>query len=1066
MAMWIRRLEVADCAGIAQASLALEPGLNVLHGPNELGKSTLAKAIRAALLLPATSSAGQALRSWNVDAVPEVTLTLEEEAQRIWRVQKRFGASGARTYLEFSRDGETFSQDGRGREVEGSLQGILRWGIGPSSGRRGARGMPSSFIITALLGDQSAIEAILGASLDGDLNDSGRDRLTEALQALAEDPRFKQVLASVQEKVDEAFTRTGRRSSGRSSPWSKLREERIAAEQGEQDIRQEVEQSEAARERVRELSEQMLEADAEAEQTAAAHKAALEREAATQALDEAEKQLRQAALQVRGFERKQAEVDAAQQEATALREAHAVAERAVAEAEPRAKEASDRVLQLASGDAEQGRQLRLQEAQNQRLHLQQRLTTLAASAKQAQALAASEAAIAAKAADVEQRAKALADQRKLLAEAHSATDADKEQLTELGRERDCARYRLALAKAEKCKTDLAAIAKHLDAAKALAEQAKAKRVEVKALQAPAEADLKRLRQLDADHRVARRSLTVGLTVDFTPQRTGQAEVIIDGEIRQRRYTAGERLAYQAERELRLTLDGVGAIEVRGGGRDRQREAQAAADRWQAEAAPIFARAGLDAIEGIDALAAKAETAARLIEEAAKLDGEAMQERLRGDGINAAEHAAAIANAETEQSRLAIAKWLGAGASLDEVLSRYDVTRSEAVVAQEADALQQQVNERDALRIKLATEVELGDKALATAKAELASDQQALSDSMPQDEDWRGLLTEGESEQQKLADDLQAQDAAIDAINAEATAEAEQAKAEQTRLEKELATKRKERDDVAGRLQAEEKQLAGLRGEAKALEAGAKELDIDALQAARDDRLAQLEALPAAEHDLPADVAELEHEVARASAVAASMRSELATAQGALSQVGGQAIEEEAADAREALAAIDRREHELEVDYGAWKLLRETLAEAEKEDAAHLGAALVKPVSERMSKLTNGRYEEVGIGPQLDATGIRLGGDERDFGDVSVGTREQIALLLRLSIAEALESFLILDDHLTQSDPKRMAWIRNLLGEAAKTIQVVVMTCHPNAYLIGAEHAVDLTQCITRHEVGA
>ena len=1066
MVMWIRRLDVADCAGIAQASVALEPGLNVLHGPNELGKSTLAKAIRAALLLPATSSAGQALRSWNVDAAPQVTLTLEEEAQRIWRVQKRFGASGARTYLEFSRDGETFSQDGRGREVEGSLQGILRWGTGPTGGRRGARGMPSSFITTALLGDQSAIEAILGASLDGDLNDSGRGRLTEALQALAEDPRFKRVLASVQEKVDEAFTRTGRRSSGRSSPWSKLREERSDAEKREQDVRQEVEQSEAARERVRELSEQLLEADAEAERATAALKAAQEREAATQALDVAEKQLRQATCKVRGVERKQAEVDATQQEAAALRDAHALAERAVLEAEPRAKEARDRVLQLASGDAEQGRQLRLQEAQNQRLHLQQRLTTLAASVKQAQDLAASEAAVAAKAADVEQRTKALADQRKLLAEARSATDADKERLAELARERDCARYRLAVAKAEKCKADLATIAEHMAAAKALAAQAEAMRAEAKALQAPAEAELKRLRQLDEGHRLARAKLAVGLMVDFTPERAGQAELTIDGETRQRRYAAGERLAYQAERELRLTLDGVGAIEVRGGGRDRQREAQAAAERWQAEAAPIFARAGLDAIEGIDALAAKAETADRLIAEAAKLDSEAAQERLRGEGGDAAEHAAAIANAEAEQSRMAIAKWLEAGVALDEVLSRYDVTRSEAVVAQEAETLQKQVNNRDALRIRLATEVELEDKALATAKAQLASDQQALSDSMPQDEDWRRLLTEGESEKQKLADDLQAQDAAIKAINAEATAEAEQAKAEQTRLEKELATKRKERDDLAERLQTKKTQLALLQGEAKVLEAGAKQLDIDALQAARDDRLAQLEALPAAEPDLPANAAELEHEAARASAAAASTRSELATAQGALSQVGGQAIEEQAADAREALAAIDRREHELEVDYGAWKLLRETLAEAEKEDAAHLGDALVKPVSERMSELTDGRYEEVGIGPQLDATGIRLGGDDRDFNDVSVGTREQIALLLRLSIAEALESFLILDDHLTQSDPKRMAWIRNLLGEAAKNIQVVVMTCHPNAYLIGAEHAVDLTQCITRHDVGA
>ena len=1063
MAMWIRQLDVADCAGIEAANVSLQPGLNVLHGPNELGKSTLVKAVRAALLLPPSAKVAQTLLSWNGDGAAEVSLTLEQEAQRIWRVRKRFG-SRAGTNLEFSRDGKAFSQEGRGREVEASLQSILRWGIEPPGGKGGQRGMPSSFITTALLGDQSAIEAILDVSLDDDPNESGRDRLTDALQALAEDPRFKQVLALVQEKVNEAFTRTGRRSSGRSSPWSKLREERSAAEQREQDSRRQVEQSEAARDRVRELSRQLLEADAEAEQAAVALRTAKKRAAATQTLDQAEQQLQLATEQVHALEQKQAAVAVAEKEAVVLRDAHAAAERAVVEAAPSAKEARDRVLQLASGDAEQGRQLRLQEAQNKRLHLQTQATALATRIEQANTLAANEEAVTGKAADIDKQAETLAEQRELLAEARAATKADKERMAELDRERDCARYRLALVKAEKCSKDLAAMRKHANAAKTLAAQVEAKRDEAKALQAPAEAELERLRQLDEERRVARAKLAVGLTVDFTPERAGRTEVTIDGETRQRQYAAGERLSYQAERELRLTLDGIGAIEVRGGGRDLQREAQAATERWQTEAAPIFARAGLDPVEGLDALDAKAKHAASLAKEASALDNEAVQARLQSEGIDAAERAATVANAEAERSRLAIVEGLETDAALEDVLRAYDATRNEDVIAKEADALQRQVSERDALSIKLATEVELGEAALATAKKGLAAAKRELAESMPEDEDWRRLLTEGDAEQRKLADELKAQDAAIDAIQAEASAEAEQAKAEQARLEKKLASKRKERDDVAVRLQAKEKQLASLRGEAKVLEAGAEELDIDALQAVRDDLFAQLEALP--EADSSADLAELERAANDAQAAATAVRGELATAQGALSQVGGQSIEEQAAAAQEALAAIDRREHELEVDYGAWKLLQETLAEAEKEDAAHLGDALVKPVSERMNALTGGRYEEVGIGPQLDATGIRLGGDERSFGDVSVGTREQIALLLRLSIAEALESFLILDDHLTQSDPERMKWIRDLLGQAAKNIQVVVMTCHPNAYLTGNEHAVDLTQCITRHGTGA
>ena len=1061
--MWIRQLDVTDCAGIEAASVSLQPGLNVLHGPNELGKSTLVKAIRAALLLQPKAKDAESFRTWeNSDAQPKVALTFEERAGAIWRVSKDFGSPRAHLYR--SGDGQTFFPDSKAGAVDGKLRELLRWGVPLPGGKGGKKGMPSSFITTALLGDQSDIKAILDASLANDPTGTGKALLTEALQALAEDPRFKEVLVRAQEKFDEAFTPKGAWKKGKGAPMAVLAAERLDAQSHFNLVKQRAEQSEAAQANVNRLNRRTLEAEAGAERAADALKAAHQREIAAQALDKAEQELRQAAEQVRDLEQKQAEVTANETDIEALREALAVAERAVAEVAPQAKEAQDRVLQLASGDAEQGRQIRLQEAQHQRLLLQGQTAALTTRIGQAKALVASEEAVANKAADIDKQAETLDEQRELLTEARTATKADTERLVELDRERNCARYRLAVAKAEKCRKELAATRKHSDDAKAFAAQAEAKRTEAKALQAPAEAELKRLRQLDEERRVARAKLAVGLTVDFTPERAGRAEVTIDGETRQRQYAAGERLAYQAERELRLTLDGIGTIDVRGGGRDLQREAQTAAERWQTEAAPIFARAGLDPIEGLDALEAKAELAAGLADEAAKLDSEAMQARLQSDGIDIAERAAAVADAEAEQSRLAIVEGL-TDVSFDEVLSKYEDARSEAAIVEEADALQHEVSERDALCIQLETEVKLGDAALATAKQGLESATQELAESMPEDDDWRRLLAEGDAEQQRLADDLKTQDVAIDAIQAEASAEAEQAKAEQARLEKELATKSKERDDLAARLQAEEKQLQGLRGEAKVLQAGAKELDLDALQSARDDRLAELEALPVPEADLSADVAELERAASDAQAAATAVRSELATAQGALSQVGGQSIEEQAAAAQEALAAIDRREHELEVDYGAWKLLGDTLAEAEKEDATHLGDALVKPVSERMKALTGGRYEEVGIGPQLDATGIRLGGDEHLFADVSVGTREQIALLLRLSIAEALESFLILDDHLTQSDPQRMAWIRDLLGQAAKNIQVVVMTCHPDAYLTGDEHAVDLTQCITRYEEG-
>ena len=118
--MWLRRLEVKDLAGIASAVINLKPGVNVLCGPNELGKSSLVRAIRAALLLPSAAAAVDELRDWHVDAPPYVSLTIEESPGRVWRIQKRFGGGpDGLSLFEFSKNGNDFQLDARGREVGG-----------------------------------------------------------------------------------------------------------------------------------------------------------------------------------------------------------------------------------------------------------------------------------------------------------------------------------------------------------------------------------------------------------------------------------------------------------------------------------------------------------------------------------------------------------------------------------------------------------------------------------------------------------------------------------------------------------------------------------------------------------------------------------------------------------------------------------------------------------------------------------------------------------------------------------------------------------------------------------
>src|SRR6185295_19515304 len=101
-----------------QCEVDLRPGLNVLHGPNDLGKSTLAKAIRAALLLPSTSSECRAFVPWWGDETPAVRLVFADASGRFYQVTKDFseGRRG-RAVLESSKDGQDWDPEANGREV-------------------------------------------------------------------------------------------------------------------------------------------------------------------------------------------------------------------------------------------------------------------------------------------------------------------------------------------------------------------------------------------------------------------------------------------------------------------------------------------------------------------------------------------------------------------------------------------------------------------------------------------------------------------------------------------------------------------------------------------------------------------------------------------------------------------------------------------------------------------------------------------------------------------------------------------------------------------------------------
>ena len=104
------------------------------------------------------------------------------------------------------------------------------------------------------------------------------------------------------------------------------------------------------------------------------------------------------------------------------------------------------------------------------------------------------------------------------------------------------------------------------------------------------------------------------------------------------------------------------------------------------------------------------------------------------------------------------------------------------------------------------------------------------------------------------------------------------------------------------------------------------------------------------------------------------------------------------------------------------------------------------VSRRVSELTGGAYGEVSIAPTLATENIEAAGNKRDLSRLSAGTLDQLATVLRLTIAEKLGSTVVLDDQLVQSDASRMNWLYAFMRECAKEFQILVLTCHPTSMI--------------------
>jgi uncharacterized protein YhaN len=201
----------------------------------------------------------------------------------------------------------------------------------------------------------------------------------------------------------------------------------------------------------------------------------------------------------------------------------------------------------------------------------------------------------------------------------------------------------------------------------------------------------------------------------------------------------------------------------------------------------------------------------------------------------------------------------------------------------------------------------------------------------------------------------------------------------------------------------------------------------------------------------------ETEITGARSAASRVKSELDRiigdihkAQGALEQVGGAVARERLREVIDACMLAELHEKEIEEEYEAWRLLLEQMKAADAAQASNLGHMLAPAIAGKFEELTSKRYQNVHIDAHLATQGVAIGGTIRPTTRMSVGTREQLSTLYRLALAEYLNTTVVLDDQLVQSDVVRMDWFRKLLLDKAAAFQIIVFTCRPEDYLSGGE----------------
>ncbi len=1066
--MRLHRLRVVDFGAIRDADVEFGPGLNVLYGPNDLGKSTLADAIRLALLLPHTSTHIEEFVPWTGGRDPVIEMTFETEPQRIWRVRKEFRKGGT-ALLQESKNGVDFDDVERARKVDGKLRDLLRWGIPEPGGAGGSKGLPSSFLATALLSTQSEVTSVLNDSLQGDGSGTGRERIAAALQAVAQDPLFVALLRATQSRRDEAYTDRGAKKTAKGSVFKAAADRLNEVRDEKEALQRLVDDSEGVEKQLRDLTATRGQRE-EAVAIATERVATLERLAALAAdLAATAEEVGLAREEVLRIQTIRSHVDAAERSVEDLARSTEAAEHVLKVAQVQQAEAvagfesAEQAARATGSDpavtdtvARQRLELRRVAADQASREAQQQIDGATVAQQLIDAVATAEREHRKQQIETDDAAAALSEA------AANVRTADERlrnvDLLELALDARTADERVSVAQADVDKH--AALRAHQEVEVTERQALEERRA---AIAVPAADAVGPLRRLANDLAGARGALNVGLVVTVTPDRPVDIRVKKDGTAAETALT-GKALEVEANAEVDIDIGDVASVRVRGGRREAQQTAEDLEARWSREVVPHLIAANVTDLDGLSAK----------IAEAQELD---TRVKTRGAELQSLQVQIASLVDSAEQLREAFDRSKVCHAALGGVPFETLASDLTSLGPDPTGTLRERRQQTSrALELARATANEAGT-AHALAEERSRNSESALNAAVVARDAGLAAFAEGVDvtlsaaqavlaaaigEQQQVAADLAslestiaAQNERVEAAVRDARVTAEQARA---RLDATQAERTKAITDHAlqvGRLE----ELRRLR-DAEDLATAENRLQ---------DATSRHAAVPVPERIVTeAEVLAAQNAKTTAIADLEAIEREIQRTRGALEQVGGAVARERLRDASEAFDLAERQEREVEADYEAWLLLLEQMKQADEAQASNLGQALAPVIAHRFEALTQRRYDNIRLTAQLGTEGVVVAGAVRSTERISVGTREQLSTLFRLSLAEYLSTTLVLDDQLVQSDDTRMDWFRTLLAEKAHGFQIVVFTCRPADYLAvaamvpeGSEVWADTDEGLTR-----